>query len=119
MRRIASTGSVDDTLLERVNYRNHAQHCGPPPTWCPNKAKCPLGFRSADALGLLKEGLRRSMFPPESGAVPSPVWAVDDCTKMVYEAKITNAATAEYHGYPLPDSDPLKPQIIRQWQQRG
>jgi len=64
MRRIASTGSVDDTLLERVNYRNHAQHCGPPPTWCPNKAKCPLGFRSADALRLLKEGLRRSMFPP-------------------------------------------------------
>lgn len=60
------------------------------------------------------------MFPPNSEAgLPSPVWAIDDNTGVAYEARITNVETAEYHGYPVLDTDPLKSEISRKWQERA
>ena len=69
---------------------------------------------------MLKEGLRRSMVPPGTGGgLPSPVWAVDDRTGIVYEARVTKADAAEYHGYPVQDRDPLKGEIINKWRERA
>ena len=68
---------------------------------------------------MLREGIRRSMFPPRSDSeLPSVVWAVDDATEQVYEARITNVRTSEYHGYPILDSDPLKSEILKKWNER-
>ena len=90
MRRIAEHDPVDDALLERVWYKPHKQHCCGPSTWTPHKTKCPRGIGCAEALEMLKEGLRRSMIPPGVLGLPSPVWAVDDRTGLVYEARVTN-----------------------------
>ena len=119
MRRIAEPGTVDDALLERVWYKPHRQHCCGPSTWTPHKTKCPRGIGCAEALDMLREGLRRSMVPPGMMGLPAPVWAVDDRTGLVYEAKVTNPDTAEYHGFPVLDRDPLRKEIIKQWRARA
>ena len=60
------------------------------------------------------------MIPPGAGGgLPSPVWAVDDRTGVVYEARVTNPGTAEYHGFPVLDRDPLKGEIINKWRERA
>ena len=119
MRKISEVQPVDADLLNRVFYKPHPQHCRKPATWAPHKSKCPDDVNCVIALGLLKEGLRRSMVPPGSGALPSQVWAVDDQTGMVYEARRTNVSTAEYHGFPMLDRDPLRNEIIAKWQERA
>lgn len=68
---------------------------------------------------MLKEGLRRSMVPPGATGLPSSVWAVDDATGEVYEARVTNPHSAEYHGFPVLDTDPLKREIVNKWRARG
>ena len=119
MRRIAEPDTVDAALAERVSYKPHEQHCCGPSTWTPHKTKCPRGIGCAEALEMLKEGLRRSMTPPGGVGFPAPVWAVDDRTGLVYEAKLTHPDTAVYHGFPLLDRDPLRKEIVKQWQARG
>lgn len=119
MRRIAEPDVVDDAVLERVWYKPHKQHCSGPSTWTSHKTKCPRGIGCSEALEMLKEGIRRSMIPPGITGLPAPVWAVDDRTGLVYEARITNPDTAEYHGYPVLDRDPLRAEIIRQWRARA
>lgn len=44
---------------------------------------------------------------------------VDDRTGLVYEARVTNQDTAEYHGFPVLDRDPLRDEIVRQWRARA
>ena len=120
MRRISDPDAVDGALLGRVWYRHHEQHCSGPSTWAPHKTKCPRGIGCSRALEMLQEGLRRSMFPPRMGAgLPSTVWAVDDRTGVAYEARVTNSDTAEYHGFPVLDRDPLKGEIIKRWRERA
>ena len=83
------------------------------------RPSAPDGVGCPAALAMLKEGLRRSMVPPGSEGLPSPVWAVDDNTGQAYEARVTNRGTAEYHGYPVLDRDPLKDEILAKWQERA
>ena len=118
-RTISDPVEVDGDLLGRVSYKPHPQHCKKPDTWAPHKTKCPDGVGCPAALAMLKEGLRRSMVPPGSEGLPSPVWAVDDNTGQAYEARVTNRGTAEYHGYPVLDRDPLKDEILAKWQERA
>lgn len=53
----------------------------------------------------------------KADGVPTIIWTVWD-TGWVFEARITNAVLAEYHGYPLLPSDAFARQIIaryREW----
>ena len=59
------------------------------------------------------------MVPYGDVDLPSRVWAVDDATGEVYEAKVTNPTQAEYHGYPLLAKDPFRSEIVREWQARA
>lgn len=59
------------------------------------------------------------MIPVGSTALPPRVWAVDDATEAVYEARVTNADQAEYHGFPLPTSDPFTEEVRRHWAERA
>ena len=119
MRRISQRVPVDDALLARVTYCHHRQHCGQPPTYAPHKTKCPRDVNRRRALQLLREGLRRSMVPPDQADLPTTVWAVDEADGRVYEARVTNPVTAQYHGFPVLDTDPLKQEIVNQWHQRA
>ena len=117
--RLARLGTVDEGLVERATYRPHEQHCSPIRTYAPHKTKCPRGIDCRTALGLLKDGLRRSMVPDDGAELPPRVWAVDDATGIVYEGRITNADQAEYHGFPLLASDPFTEEVVRLWAERA
>ncbi len=116
---ISDQVEVDQQLLERVSYEPHPDHCDKPDTFRPHKSKCPDGVDSDAALNMLKEGLRRCMVPPDTDGLPSRVWAVDEGTGVVYEAKVTNRQTAEYHGYPLLEANAFRDRVISEWRQRG
>jgi hypothetical protein len=46
------------------------------------------------------------------GEFPSLIWSVRE-DGVVFEAELENASQGEYHGYPMPLSDPLRPEILR------
>lgn len=41
------------------------------------------------------------------------VWAVKD--DSVLEARLENQETHAYHGYPIPETDPMREQVLRRW----
>lgn len=38
---------------------------------------------------------------------------------QIYEARVTNAHTAEYDGFPVLDTDPFKHEIVNRWHERA
>ncbi len=83
----------------------------------PDKALCDVAciFRRADALALLRDGVRRGMVsevPPDG--FPQNVWAVTD-NDIVLEAQLENVEQATYHGYPLPEDDPFRDVVLEKW----
>ncbi|WP_227657619.1 hypothetical protein [Candidatus Magnetaquicoccus inordinatus] len=50
------------------------------------------------------------------GPWPKNVWAVDSqCTP--FEAQLENAELGRYHGYPMPEGDPMRENILERWNQ--
>jgi hypothetical protein len=45
---------------------------------------------------------------------PKAVWAVTD-EGVVLEARLDDAERGSYHGYPVPESDPLAAEIRKRW----
>ncbi len=70
--------------------------------------------RREEALGLLREGLRRRLVNTAgAGDFPKLVWAVKGDRPL--EAHIENQATGTYHGYPLPETDLFAKKVLRRW----
>ena len=63
-----------------------------------------------------------SLGPPhgwnETGGLPATVWAVGD-DGLVYEARLTNHGTGEYHGFPLLKADAFTDDVKRAWEERS
>lgn len=124
----AWTGSVSDrafaaSLSDRVRYTGNPAHkrnpgdfdLTPPAAPRKNATLCDDAqvFRHAEALGLLKAGAIKGLVDSRSLAeFPFLIWAVrEDGT--VFEAELENAGLGEYHGYPMPLADPLRPEILK------
>jgi len=72
-------------------------------------------FRRIDAIALLKTGLERGFVSEQfRGGWPQNVWAVTR-EGIAVEAQLENPVTGNYHGYPLPASDPLRADVLRRW----
>lgn len=75
-------------------------------------------FEKEKAVDLLKEGVRRGMISEQKrNEFPQNIWAVDSNDKPL-EAQLENQATGTYHGYPVPESDPMGSEIIEKWNER-
>jgi hypothetical protein len=73
----------------------------------------------AEATALLRAGFERGMVSERrAGAWPQNVWAVDDYGEA-FEAQLENREIGTYHGYPMPDDDPFKVVIVREWHGRA
>lgn len=71
--------------------------------------------RLADALRLLREGIRKGLVSAqERNGWPQHVWAVSNGRAL--EAK--QSSEGVYHAYPLQISDPFADEVIRRWSTR-
>jgi hypothetical protein len=48
------------------------------------------------------------------GEWPKNVWSVTD-DGFAMEAQLENPDLGTYHGYPMPETDPLSLEVIRRW----
>jgi len=118
-----------DALAKTAKYqgspyhKRHPKESGlvEPPKPRPDKTLCDASgrFPAQRARELLAEGLRKGMVSNRfRGRWPELVWAIDDNEDTVYEARLTNEAQGEYHGYPVLTADPFVEVVRREWERR-
>jgi hypothetical protein len=72
-------------------------------------------FKRSEAIYLLKQGLEKGMVSDrEQNGWPKNIWSVTSQGKPL-EAQLENPLIGAYHGYPVPESDPMFSEIIVQW----
>lgn len=72
-------------------------------------------FRRDEAEKLLQEGLRSGLVSDRMvGEWPKNVWSVTD-HGYAMEAQLENPESGIYHGYPMPETDPLSQEVLRRW----
>lgn len=75
-------------------------------------------FKRAEARRLLKAGAKIGLVDARpSDGFPYLIWSVRD-DGVIFEAQLENAGRGEYHGYPMPLSDPLRYAIAAAWRNR-
>ncbi|MEV1965831.1 hypothetical protein ABZR56_05135 [Pseudomonas aeruginosa] len=76
-------------------------------------------FTRTEALELLQAGIEKGLVSDrENGGWPKNIWSVTDAG-IPMEAQLENPETGHYHGYPMPDSDPLASEVIARWKHHG
>ncbi|MDD5037049.1 MAG: hypothetical protein PHE55_20170 [Methylococcaceae bacterium] len=111
-------------LAERAGYGGNPEHkknpgdfnLNPPSCHRQDKALCDeiKIFTRRKALELLKVGLRQGLVSiQERNGWPQNVWAVSNGRAL--QAMLENPEQGIYHGFPLPENDPLADEILKRW----
>ncbi len=114
-----------EALTSRVRYGGNPEHkknpgdfgLVPPSDPRQGKSLCDVAkiFKRNEAQELLREGLRKGLVSDRMvGDWPKNVWAVTD-DGFAMEAQLENPELGTYHGYPMPETDPLSLEVIRRW----
>lgn len=115
-------------LAEKVSYGGNPEHkrnpgnfnLTPPAQPRADKTLCDnVGiFSSAKAKNLLKKGIRKGMISEqERQGYPRNIWSVTSDGEAL-EAQLENPYKGVYHGYPMPDTDPMRKMVLEQWEKR-
>ena len=110
-------------LARRVSYGGnpeHKKHPGdfglqPPSSPRLGKTLCDsVGILSrAEALRLLRDGMRRGLVSSQQrNGWPQNIWAVT-ADGAPLEAQLEGDGV--YHGYPMPENDPFRVEILKRW----
>lgn len=126
-RRFGDESAPEDLkpLADRVRYGGNPEHkrnpgdfgLSPPGHPRPDKTLCDGAgiFSRRNALGLLREGVRKGLISRQwRGEYPQNVWAVTR-EGVPLEAQLENAERGIYHGYPMPESDPFRREVLARW----
>lgn len=116
-------------LAERVRYGGNPEHkrnpgdfgLMPPADPRLGKSLCDVVeiFNREKAEGLLREGLRRGLVSDRfEGDWPKNVWSVTP-DGIPLEAQLENQERGVYHGYPMPETDPMSAEVVRRWEAAG
>lgn len=74
-------------------------------------------FRRAEALRLLRLGVKRSMISSWDGTgYPKNIWSMTN-DGIPLEAQLENPGNGTYHGYPLEMNDDFRESVIAKWNQ--
>ncbi|MBF0401028.1 MAG: hypothetical protein HQL90_09710 [Magnetococcales bacterium] len=114
-------------LAERSGYGGNPEHkrnpgnfgLTPPNSLRPDKALCDDAgiFTRSEEAELLQAGIRRGLVSvQEKGEWPQNVWAVN-AQGVPLEAQLENAGLGTYHGYPMPERDPFRQEVLDRWQE--
>jgi hypothetical protein len=112
-------------LVETVKYGGNPEHkrnpgnfgLTPPADPRPHKTLCDdCGiFDQKIAESLLSEGAKKGMVSVQmKGELPQNIWAVTSDEYPV-EAQLENRVQGTYHGYPMPETDPMRDEILTRW----
>jgi hypothetical protein len=75
-------------------------------------------FGRADAEALLRMGAQMGLVDGRpTDRFPLLIWAVRQ-DGVVFEAKLENPEKGEYHGYPMPTSDPFREKVLEEVSKR-
>ncbi|WP_428150657.1 hypothetical protein [Brevundimonas sp.] len=125
-RRFYDSAEIDrEALANRLAYGGNPVHkrnpgdfnLTPPAAPRPNKTLCDAAdiFRRRLALDLLKAGVRKGLTSAWTGeGFPKHIWAVS-ANGVALEAKLDDARTGRYHGYPLLGDDPFSDVVHKAW----
>jgi hypothetical protein len=113
-------------LADRVRYGGNPEHkknpgdfgLTPPSDPRQGKSLCDVAriFKHAEAHQLLQAGLRNGLVSGRmAGEWPKNVWSVT-VEGFALEAQLENPELGIYHGYPMPDTDPLSLEVLRRWE---
>ena len=116
-------------LADRVRYGGNPEHkknpgdfgLTPPSDPRQGKSLCDATqiFRRDEAVKLLQAGLRSGLVSDRmEGEWPKNVWSVTDYGDAL-EAQLENPELGVYHGYPMPETDPLSHEVLRRWALRN
>ncbi|MCF7996562.1 MAG: hypothetical protein K9L88_17260 [Chromatiaceae bacterium] len=127
-RKLVSAQEKDRSLASRISYGGNPEHkrnpgdfgLTPPAAHCrADKSLCDdTGILTrAAALKLLRAGVRRGLMSEQRrNGWPQNIWAVTDAGEPL-EAMLENPEQGAYHGYPMPENDPFRIEILKCWQQ--
>lgn len=113
-------------LANRARYGGNPEHkknpgdfgLTPPSDPRQGKSLCDIAkiFKRDEAENLLRAGLRKGLVSDRmAGDWPRNVWSVTD-NGFAMEAQLENPDLGTYHGYPMPETDPLSQEVIRRWE---
>lgn len=123
-RRLALTPDLEQLkkLAATVRYGGNSEHkrnpgdfgLTPPAGPRPGKTLCDAAgiFERAQALELLRQGVRRGLISDRGGEFPQNIWAVS-AEGIPLEAQLEGNGV--YHGYPMPEKDPFRESVIARW----
>jgi len=67
------------------------------------------------ATKLLRRGVEHGMISEQrSGRFPQNIWSVSD-DGIPLEAQLENQESGSYHGYPMPEDDPFRLEVLKLW----
>ncbi|WP_303285455.1 hypothetical protein [Marinobacter sp. SS8-8] len=116
-----------EQLASKVKYGGNPEHkrnpgnfgLTPPSDPRPHKTLCDdCGiFNKSIAESLLTEGAEKGIVSAQmKGQWPQNIWAVTREGHPV-EAQLENEVQGTYHGYPMPEADPMRQEILKRWSQ--
>ena len=117
------------SLADRARYGGNPEHkknpgdygLTPPSDPRQGKSLCDIAkiFERGEAEKLLQAGLRSGLVSDRMvGDWPKNVWSVTD-DGCAMEAQLENPEVGSYHGYPIPETDPLLLEVKRRWERRN
>lgn len=122
-----------ESVLEQwpeVDYGGNPEHkrnpgdfgLTPPANPKPHKSLCDDANVTSkkQAKELLLAGIRKglvSLQRSQATGWPQNVWAVTS-SGVALEAQLENAQQGTYHGYPMPEYDPLTAEVLEEWSKR-
>lgn len=121
--------NVLEDLAESVSYGGNPTHKRNPGDFGLTPPSLPRSDKSlcdnvqitkrAEALNLLKKGIRKGMVSEgwEGKGFPKNIWVVTD-EGVPLEAILENPAKGTYHGYPLELNDDFRDEVLRVWRER-
>jgi len=114
-----------DEIAKHIQYGGNPEHkrnpgdfkLTPPSGARPGKSLCDEAgiFTRKEALKLLRQGCRKGLISQyDEKGWPKNIWSVKDGIPL--EAQLESSLSGSYHGYPMPQEDPFREEVLKRWE---